>query len=440
MRLLFVLVEAGGNVPPQLGLVRRLVERGHHVRVLADRVLEPGVVQVGAEYAPFRHAPHLNTSSRTEDPVRDWEATNPIEGVKRFGEHVLFGPATKYARDVLDEVERFRPAALAVDCLLLGALVGAEKSGLPTASIMHMVCQLPLRGVPPFGLGLRRARGPLGHLRDRILWSVLLRTMDGIGLARVNEARSALGLGPVAHAFDMMQQADVVLVLTSRAFDRGPEPCPPHVRYVGAQIDDPGWVEAWTSPFPDERDPLVVVALGSTFQNQGALVQRTIDALGSLPVRGLVTLGRVFEPSEFQARPNVHVARSAPHAAVLPSASVVIAHGGHGTVIKALASGVPVLCIPLGRDQKENATRAVEAGAGLTLSPAASADAIAGVVTRLLGEPGFRAAARELAARIREERRTDRAVEELEALAQGAGAPAKSSARAAPCGVSVGRG
>jgi MGT family glycosyltransferase len=415
-RFLFVMVEAGGNIPPQLGLVRRLVARGHRVRVLTDRVLQPAVEQAGGEYAPFRHAPHQHCSSRTEDVVRDWEPRNPLEQLKRFARHIMFGPAELYARDVLDEVERFRPDGLAVDCVLYGALLGAERSGLPTVSLMHMVCQLPLRGIPPFGLGLGRAQGPLGHLRDRLGWRVLLRILDGVGLTSLNAARTKLGLPPVAHAADVMQRVHRVLVLTSAAFDFVPDPLPPHVRYAGAPVDDPAWVEPWHSPFPDEQAPLVLVGLGSTFQNQGALVQRTIDALGGLPVRGLVTLGKVFEPSEFQARPNVHVVASAPHAAILPSARAVISHGGHGTVIKALYARAPVLCIPLGRDQKDNAARTVAAGAGLTLAPTASVKTIARAVSRLLDESHFRDAARQLAERMRRERETDVAVEELESL------------------------
>ena len=209
-----------------------------------------------------------------------------------------------------------------------------------------------------------------------------------------------------------------MLVLTSRAFDPGPEPLPAHVRYVGAQIDDPPWVEPWSSPFADGDTPLVLVGLGSTFQNQGALVQRVIDGLGSLPVRGLVTLGRVFEPDDFRAPPNVRVVRSAPHAAVLPRARVVVAHGGHGTVIKSLASGVPVLCVPLGRDQQETATRVVEAGAGLTLKANASAARLAGAIRRLIEEPTFAVRARALGDAIAEDQKTDRACDELEALAR----------------------
>jgi UDP:flavonoid glycosyltransferase YjiC (YdhE family) len=85
-----------------------------------------------------------------------------------------------------------------------------------------------------------------------------------------------------------------------------------------------------------------------------------------------VTLGGVFSPKELVAPANVTVVRSAPHGAVLPLSRVVIAHGGHGTVIKSLGHGKPVLCLPLGRDQKDNAARVEAAGAGLRLSAGAS--------------------------------------------------------------------
>ena len=73
----------------------------------------------------------------------------------------MFGPAAAYARDVLDAVERVRPDAIAVDCMPFGAIVGAEKSGLPAAILVHFPIHGPVQGATPFGLGLRPARGPL---------------------------------------------------------------------------------------------------------------------------------------------------------------------------------------------------------------------------------------------------------------------------------------
>jgi UDP:flavonoid glycosyltransferase YjiC (YdhE family) len=96
----------------------------------------------------------------------------------------------------------------------------------------------------------------------------------------------------------------------------------------------------------------------------------------------------------------------------------VVTHAGHGTVIKSLAAGVPVVAIPLGRDQLDNAARVVHHGAGLRLKPKASAEAIATAVRRVIDEPSFRANAQRLADAIAVETAEDRAAEELEALGE----------------------
>ena len=162
--------------------------------------------------------------------------------------------------------------------------------------------------------------------------------------------------------------------------------------------------------------PDVVVGLGSTFQGQQALTQRVIDALSDLPVRALVTLGEVFEPAAFSAPSHVRVVRAAPHARLFPRAKLVVAHGGHGTVMKALASGVPLLCIPLGRDQADNAARVAHAGAGLRLSRHARSGQIRHAIGALLSEPQYQRAAAALAAELAELQAADAACWELESL------------------------
>ena len=66
----------------------------------------------------------------------------------------------------------------------------------------------------------------------------------------------------------------------------------------------------------------------------------------------------------------------------------------------ALAHGVPVLCIPLGRDQFFNAARVQALSAGATLSAAASADEIAAATRSLLVDDHARAGARTMALAI----------------------------------------
>ena len=155
--------------------------------------------------------------------------------------------------------------------------------------------------------------------------------------------------------------------MTSREFDF-PASLPPRARYVGAVLDDPGWAASWTSPAGEE--PLVLVALSSTFQDQAGCLGRIVAALGTLPVRGMVTTGPALDAT-LDPPPNVVVVPSAPHAEVLREAAVVVTHGGHGTVIKALAADVPVVILPHGRDQADNAVRVTARGAGLAVKRAA---------------------------------------------------------------------
>jgi UDP:flavonoid glycosyltransferase YjiC (YdhE family) len=105
------------------------------------------------------------------------------------------------------------------------------------------------------------------------------------------------------------------------------------------------------------------------------------------------------------------------HADVLPHCSAVITHGGHGTVMKALIAGVPLVVVPLGRDQPDNAGRVVYAGAGTRLRKNATASALRTAVSRVTDDPRYRAAARHMAARLASERDDNRVVDELEQVA-----------------------
>ena len=100
----------------------------------------------------------------------------------------------------------------------------------------------------------------------------------------------------------------------------------------------------------------------------------------------------------------------------MPRADAVISHAGHGTVIKSLAFGVPLLCLPVGRDQPDTAARVVACGAGLRLRPGARSAAIASALDRILSEPDFPKAAGRIAEAIAADRQRDLAVEEIERL------------------------
>jgi MGT family glycosyltransferase len=201
--------------------------------------------------------------------------------------------------------------------------------------------------------------------------------------------------------------------MTSRAFDfLGP--LPPTVVHVGPRLDDASWAGEWEAP-PGEK-PLVLVGLSSDYQDQADLLRRIAAALRNLPVRAVLTTGNGIDPASIEAPANVQIVKAAPHSAVLREAALAITHGGHGVTIKSLAAGVPLVCLPMGRDQLDIAARVVHAGAGLRLEHTAAAAEIAAAVEQVLGEASYREAAQRIATTITEETVTDRAMEEIEAV------------------------
>jgi UDP:flavonoid glycosyltransferase YjiC (YdhE family) len=418
-RFLFVLRESGGAIQAELELARRLIARGHAVHVLGDPCMAADAQAIGCLFSSYVRAPYRIDRSPASDFVRAWEPGNPLKAFTRQRDRVAFGPALAYAEDLLDVLEGWSADVLVIDRTLFGAMLAAEKSGLPTAVLVSNCYLPPMPGRPAPGAGFLPARGLFGRLRDHFC-SAVIKRLFATGLPTFNAARAQLGLAPLRHPLEQLDRADRILVMSSHTFDFMASTFPPNVRYVGPMLADPVWAQPWVSPWPaDHPDPLVLVGFSSTFQNQHTMLQRLMDAIALLPVRALVTLGPAMHQEPFRTPPNVVIRDSAPHAVVLQETSVVLTHAGHGTVIRALAHGVPLVCLPMGNDQYDNAARVVASGAGLWLSTSVKPPALCKAIQRVLQEPNFRAAARRMAAAIAAETASPVAVRELEGLAVG---------------------
>jgi UDP-glucoronosyl and UDP-glucosyl transferase len=137
---------------------------------------------------------------------------------------------------------------------------------------------------------------------------------------------------------------------------------------------------------------------------QPALIQRVCDAIADAGLDATLTLGPAADGARLRTPETLDVVTWGDHDALLPRCAAVITHGGLGTTLRALAHGVPLLVLPLGRDQAFNAARVAELGAGLRLDAGADAGAIRHALGRLLEEPGFANVAAGTAARIAGER------------------------------------
>jgi UDP:flavonoid glycosyltransferase YjiC (YdhE family) len=83
-----------------------------------------------------------------------------------------------------------------------------------------------------------------------------------------------------------------------------------------------------------------------------------------------VSVGAEIDPTELGPQPpNVRIARHVDQGDVLPRCRAVVSHGGSGTVLAALAHGLPSVLLPIGADQPENADRCEALGVALAAPP-----------------------------------------------------------------------
>jgi MGT family glycosyltransferase len=403
-RFLLAAIDAGGTLPPALGLAAELVRRGHSVVVLADPITEGAARAAGCDFRPWQQAPHLDSITEQTALIEQMESGNGLQQLKAARDSFLVGPAAGFATDVVATV-REHPVDVVLSDGLPGMLIGAQATGRPTAALMANIYLRPTPGLPVMASGWLPARGPVSRSRDALIRGAMRLVLNRF-VRGLNPVLAANGRPPIRDLFELFDRCAEVLVLTSPSFDFSSPHIPANVHFVGPQLDDPVWAGDAGDWRPPGDAPLVLVATSSVFQDQTDLLRRVATALGGLPVRGVLTTGRAVDPAEVPAPANVRVVRAAPHRAVLPEAAAVVTHAGHGTVLKALAAGVPLVCIPMGRDQKDNTVRVLRLGAGVRVDEKAPPERIARAVREVLDEPGYAAAARRFAETLATEAKT----------------------------------
>jgi UDP:flavonoid glycosyltransferase YjiC (YdhE family) len=339
-RVLILSWDGGGNTPSAFHLGSRLVRRGHRVRMIGWDTMAVRAAASGLEFTTYPSVPPWPADVRQDD---DWPRV----------EAALFGAAT--AADVVDEARSFGADLLVVDCMLTAGYAAAEVLGLPVVSLVHV-------RYPPFVQS----------------WgSAVLKTDVPAMLA---SSRSVLALQPPG--FDppeLMQGATPVGAVLRPGPEERLEP------WLRARLAEPG-------------SPWVLLSLSTTLQGQVEALPRLLAALGSLPIRVLLTLGGVLPTGAVPVPPNVTTCGFVPHSTVLPHMAAFVTHAGMSSVTTALAAGVPLVCVPQGRDQPLNAEQIEEVGAGVLVAPDAPPELLAGAVRTVLTEPRFRIAAERLAA------------------------------------------
>ena len=343
----------------------------------------------------FAPAPEYHVFPTRERPLKPYEVVVKAAAVSR------------------ELVRSVSPDAVVSDILTLAPALGAELEGVPIATVVPHVHPGTPPGWAPYSMGARLPRTAAGRGLWRLTDPVVRRGLEQ-GRAELNETRRRLGLAPLGHVHGgLSRQLCLVATFPQLEYPRAWEPWE-HV--VGPLF--------WEQPYGDVElppgdAPLVLVAPSTSQDPEQRLLRAAIEGLACEDVRVLASTNNRPPAAGFDVPANTRVVDWVSYARTMPRCDVVVCHGGHGTVARALASGAVVVVVPAAGDMNENAARVDWAGVGVRLPRRlATPGAVRLAVRAALADPRLRARARELAAWSAAHDGAARAAELVERFAQ----------------------
>lgn len=274
-------------------------------------------------------------------------------------------------------------------------------------------------------------REQLPHLRIAIALLSTDTTVARVAAGGLAAAAAAHGLPPDPDGRRLLHGP--VIAAAPARFDPpdGLDPVTVH-RYATPPAPPAGLPD----PVPPGEDPLVYVTFGTVASSLGlwpAAYRMAVDALAELPVRTVVTTGGGVDAADLGALPpRMEVTDFVPQETILPHVSVLVTHGGYGTVLGGLRAGVPMVVVPMFADQADNAARVATTGAGVAVQlspepmalPAGTDAAVRDAVHQLVGDGAVRDTARQLAREMASQPPVESVVGVVAATAAGSPQPA----------------
>jgi UDP:flavonoid glycosyltransferase YjiC (YdhE family) len=346
MRVLFTFAGGSGHLEPLVPIARAVRAAGHAVAFSGRSAVAERVSEVG--FAMFVTGPSGPEAPPARTPLLEVDLEREARALRDgFADRI----ARERATGVLEVCAAWGPDLLVCGEVDFGAMVAAERAGLPFATVLTTATDT--------------------FVRPEVVGTPLLALRAEHGLP-AESPPEALALSP---------------------FPRRLRPLAPNaLAFRTAPVQRPG-TEAKT----------VYFTLGTIFNlESGDLFERVLEGLRELPVEVVATVGRNLDPAELGPQPaNVRLERYLPQAEVLPRCCAVVSHGGSGSILGALAHGLPSVLLPMGADQPQNAARCEELGVARVLDALrATPQTVRDAVADVLSDPGYRAAAGRIADEI----------------------------------------
>lgn len=335
MRVLISSTKFLGHLSPLLPYCDAMKKLGHEVAVAVPAEASARLAQAGLL--------HLPVSDPTQDEVdalrRAIDAASGAEAVMAAVTESFLAMSRTVMPDLIRIIDDWHPDLVVRESLELGAFVAAAAAGLPCCRVGVHCGQGEMDFVPEVVSSIDRLRKTAG-----------LPTDDGASLRRE----------PVFSAFPDFMDDGVDWLGTQKPFRTRPALAPP----PPASAQRPSWA-------PSVGETFVYVTLGTVSgrsDKSRAAYRAVLEALSTLPVRALLTTGPIMPHEHLGTIPaNVIVEVFVPQSEILPYADAVVCHGGSGSLIGALAQGLPTVVVPLFADQPHNAASVARAGAGVSV-------------------------------------------------------------------------
>ena len=407
--IVFATVGSLGDLFPFLAVGQVLRRRGHRVTIAAHAIHQLPVEQAGLRFADASGIPEPeDRAAFTAEAFHPWRGprfvVHDFAAIDVAASYAKLAPICADADVLVTTTLAFAGQILGEQLSAAGRLrwfsavlapAGFLSAGDPPATGLTLLDRF-LRGSPQRGQWVQR----IGERLTRP-WTAPVRLF-----------RRQLGLAPVSERGDPFHRGqhavDGVLAVFSPLLGAPQPDWPKNVHVTGfARYAQPSVVDTALADFLDAGPPPMVFTLGSTAVHAGLdFLRESLEAVRQLGQRAVLLTGSPEMRSQLpqQLPATIHAVEYADHSSLFPRASVVIHHGGIGTSAEALRAGRPVLVVPHGFDQPDNAARLHRLGVAEIL-PARRyrASRAAPLLNQLLQQPEYLRRARDCAGVIQNE-------------------------------------
>lgn len=414
LNVLLPTLGSAGDVHPFIALGLALKARGHRATVLTNPYFQSVIESRGLEFLP------VGTLADVERAIADPDLWHPRRGFEAVARHAIVPSIEAVYR--LIESHAQADTVVAASGISLGARVAQERLGLPTATIhLQPIVIRSLIDGGKFGNLRISARQPMWLKRALfrfIDWAVLDRVLG----RPLNEFRATLALAPVRRVLaHWIHSPQCVIGFFPDWFAPPQADWPENTHLVGFPLWDGGAAPASNSSplreFLRAGPAPIVFTPGSAAAHAQRFFVESVAAAQKLGARAmLVTNFPEQLPRDLPA--GVEAFGYLPFSEFLPQTSVLVHHGGIGTLAQAINAAIPHLVVPNAHDQFDNAWRISQLGLGRSIPQTRyRASKAAAALRGLLEDASIRHRCHAYAARMDPDRALARACELVESLA-----------------------